>query len=153
MRLTARADYAVRACLELARAGVTTPIDVLAARQDVSAAFLERILAELRRAGVVTSTRGARGGYRLARPADAVTLGDVVRAVDGPLVWVRGERPSELTYPGAAAALVPVWVALRASVREVLDRVTLADVVGDRLPAHVVALTETEHAWRSPAAE
>lgn len=152
MRVSAKADYAVRACAELAASPHGDPVssDVLAGGQDIPVSFLERILGDLRRAGIVASVRGRSGGYRLARPADLVTLAEVIRAVDGPLVTVRDERPPSLTYEGSAAALLDVWVALRTSVRQVLDEVTLADLVGRRLPPQVQALADTDGAWDNP---
>ena len=137
MRVSAKADYAVRACAELAASPHGDPVraDDLAVGQQLPVAFLERILGDLRRGGVVTSVRGRSGGYRLARPADEITLADVIRAVDGPLVTVRDERPTALEYGGSAQALLEVWVALRVSVRDVLDQVTLAGLVSGRAPA------------------
>ncbi|MFE7505190.1 RrF2 family transcriptional regulator [Promicromonospora sp. NPDC057488] len=149
MRISARADYAVRAAAELAAADQDGPVraESLARAQDIPHRFLEGILSDLRRDGLVTSHRGAGGGYRLARPADSITIADVVRAVDGPLVFVRGNRPSDLEFQGAAAPLLHVWVALRANVRAVLETVSLADLVSGSLPDEVRALTEGESAW------
>ncbi|ROS72143.1 Rrf2 family transcriptional regulator [Cellulomonas sp. PhB143] len=152
MRISARADYAIRAAAELAAAegdhAVTA--EALAQAQGIPPKFLESILTSLRREHVVTSRRGKGGGYRLARPAAEVTLAEIVRVVDGPLVFVRGERPSELEYQGAAAGLLPVWVALRANVRAVLEEVTLADVAAGRLPAAVAGLVASDAAWENP---
>ncbi|ADG76316.1 transcriptional regulator, BadM/Rrf2 family [Cellulomonas flavigena DSM 20109] len=152
MRVSAKADYAVRACAELASrpGGESVPSEVLAAGQDIPTSFLERIMGDLRRGGVVTSVRGRSGGYLLARPADEITVADVVRAVDGPLVTVRDVRPPGLTYEGSAAGLLDVWVALRASVRDVLDVVTLKDLVDRDLPAAVRELAAREDAWLNP---
>ncbi|MGN8244299.1 RrF2 family transcriptional regulator [Cellulomonas soli] len=152
MRVSAKADYAVRACAELAAggAGAALSLDALAAGQGLPASFLERILGDLRRAGVVVSARGRGGGYRLARPADQITLADVVRAVDGPLVTVRDARPPSLSYDGSATALLDVWVALRTSVRDVLDAVTLARLVSGDLPPHVHDLVTRADAWDNP---
>ena len=152
MRVSAKADYAVRACAELATSpeGTAVPAEVLAAGQGIPTTFLERILGDLRRAGVVTSVRGRSGGYRLARAAAQVSLADVIRAVDGPLVTVRDERPPALSYDGSAAALLDVWVALRASVRDVLDEVSLADLVAGELPAPVQALVARADSWENP---
>ncbi|WP_084078492.1 Rrf2 family transcriptional regulator [Demequina sp. NBRC 110057] len=152
MRISAKADYAVRAAAELAASpdGAPRTAEDLAATQQVPRKFLEAILTALRGAGLVVSQRGLGGGYRLARPADEVSVADVVRAVDGPLVFVRGERPSELDYQGAAAPLLHVWVALRANVRHVLESVTLADLAGNNLPAEVQNLLAHEAAWESP---
>ena len=157
MRISARADYAVRAALELAAAepGRHLTSDAIATAQGIPHRFLEVILQDLRREGVVASHRGARGGHRLARPPSEVTVADVVRAVDGPLVFVNSERPQDLVYRGPAQSLLPVWVAVRASVRGVLDAVTLADVVRGELPDGVRALVDEPGAWRSspPPAE
>src|SRR3712207_4145623 len=138
VKVTAKAEYAVRAMLEL-----TTTEDGLvkgeriARSQGIPLKFLENILADLRHADVVHAQRGAEGGYRLTREPDAITLGEVIRAVEGPLASVRGEPPERVAYEGAAEHLQEVWIAVRASLRSVLDDVTLADVVAGRLPARV----------------
>jgi len=150
MRTTAKADYAVRAAVELAAAAsddVPMKAEQIADAQGIPLNFLENILAELRRAGIVSSRRGAAGGFQLARPAEDVSLADIIRSVEGPLANVRGLSPDELEYPGAAGPLRDVWVALRASVRSVLEQVTLADVARGELPAHVVGLTQEPDAW------
>ncbi|MET0972980.1 MAG: Rrf2 family transcriptional regulator [Thermoleophilaceae bacterium] len=148
MRVSAKTDYAVRALLELAVAnGGPVKGERLAQAQAIPLKFLENILTDLRHAGIVRAQRGAEGGYWLARAADEVTLGEVIRAVDGPLASVRGEAPEDLAYDGAAENLRTVWVALRASMRSVLDEITLADVVADKLPARVRRLTESPEAW------
>jgi Rrf2 family protein len=148
VRTTAKADYAVRAAIELASAGEgPVKAEQLAVAQGIPLNFLENILAELRRAGIVQSRRGAAGGYALAQPADQVSVADIIRAVEGPLANVRGISPDELEYPGAARQLRDVWVALRASVRSVLEQVTLADIAGGELPPHVVELTQATDAW------
>jgi Rrf2 family protein len=147
MRTTAKADYAVRAAIELV--GATEPVkaDRVAEAQAIPINFLENILAELKRAGIVDSRRGAAGGYLLARPAEEISLADVIRAVEGPLANVRGLSPDALEYTGSAEKLRDVWVALRASVRAVLEQVTLADVARGDLPPHVVELTQADDAW------
>ena len=152
MRVSAKADYAVRACAELAISPQGEPIavDTLAAGQGLPTSFLERILGDLRRGGVVLSVRGRSGGYRLARPAAEITLADVMRAVEGPLVTVRDERPPSLTYEGSAAALLDVWVALRVSVRDVLDEVTIEQLAQGDLPAAVTAMLQRADAWENP---
>jgi Rrf2 family protein len=109
--------------------------EVVSAAQDIPLPFLERILSELRHNGLVVSKRGAEGGYRLAKPAEKITLADVIRAVEGPLATVRGEQPEDVSYDGAAAGLSEVWVALRGNVRAVLENVSLADVIAGELPA------------------
>jgi Rrf2 family protein len=149
MRISAKTDYALRAAIELAAAPAGAPLKAerIAGAQEVPLRFLENILSELRHAGVVESRRGAEGGYLLARPAAEVALADVVRAVDGPLANVGGRRPDALEYGGSATALRDVWVAVRAGLREVLERTTLADVAAGELPAEVAALIEPEDAW------
>ena len=148
MRISARADYAVRAAVELAAAGEgPTKGEVIAKAQAIPLKFLENILTDLRHAGIVRSQRGADGGYWLARPAAAVTVADVIRAVDGPLASVRGGRPEDVAYEGAAEPLAQVWIAVRASLRSVVERVTLADVATGRLPAPITKLAEDPEAW------
>ncbi len=151
MRVTAKADYAVRAAVELAASDSDVPrkVDEVAQAQGIPLSFLENILTQLRSAGIVRSQRGPEGGYWLAQPADEVTLADVIRAVEGPLVGVRGQRPEEVSYSGSAETLSQVWVALRANLRKVLERVTLADVAAGKLPKDVVALTHEEDAWHA----
>ncbi len=148
MRLSARVDYALRAAAELAVAaeGPVTS-EQLARSQDIPPKFLEHILNQLRRAGLVRSQRGPVGGYWLGRAADEITLADIIRAVDGPLLGVRGERPERVGYTGAARPLQEVWIALRASERSILESVSLADVASGTLPPAVQALTEDERAW------
>ena len=150
MRISAKADYAVRAVLELAAVppGASLSAREIAAAQEIPQNFLENILTELRRAGIVRSRRGADGGYQLARPAADVTVADVLRAVEGPLAAVQGVRPDQLEYPHAAERLPEVWVALRSSLRDVLEHVTLADIARGRLPAAVRERTRAKDAWR-----
>ena len=148
MRLSARVDYALRATVELAAsADVLVTAEHLAESQGMPARFLETILLDLRRVGLVRSQRGPEGGYRLARPAAEISLADVIRAIDGPLAHVRGQRPEQLVYPGSAAPLRQVWVAVRASEREILEAVSLADVATGQLPACVQRLAEDPRAW------
>jgi Rrf2 family protein len=149
MRTTAKADYAVRAAVELAAAASGEPVkaEQIAEAQSIPLNFLENILAELRRAGIVESRRGAAGGYLLARPPEEVSIADVIRAVEGPLANVRGMSPDLLEYEGSAEKLRDVWVALRSSVRSVLEQVTLADVAKGELPPHVAELTQAADAW------
>jgi Rrf2 family protein len=151
MRVTAKADYAVRAVVELAESSAEAPrkVDDVAKAQGIPLSFLENILTQLRSAGIVRSQRGPEGGYWLAHPAKEVTLADVIRAVEGPLVGVRGQRPEEVAYAGSAESLQQVWVALRANLRRVLERVTVADVASGKLPKDVIALTKAEDAWQT----
>jgi len=124
-------------------------VDTLARAQNLPRKFLEAIAADLRVAGLVRSTRGARGGYALARAADGIAVGDVFRAVDGPLAEVRGLRPHETSYEGVAEHLPTVWVAVRGALREVLDGTSLADVLSGELPATVRAKADAPDAWRN----
>jgi Rrf2 family protein len=148
VRVSAKADYAVRAVLELAGAD-DPPVkgERIAQAQEIPLKFLENILIDLRHAGIVGAQRGAVGGYWLAREPDEVTLGEVIRAVDGPLASVRGQAPEDVTYEGAAENLKTVWIAVRASLRSVVDEVTLADVAVGRLPSRLRRLTESPDAW------
>jgi Rrf2 family protein len=149
VRVSAKADYAIRAAVELAACGDGTPLkgDRIAQAQSIPPNFLENILADLRNAGIVSSRRGAEGGYWLARPAAEVTLADVIRAVDGPLANVRGVRSEQVSYDGSAERLREVWVAVRASLRHVLEGVTLADVASGELPPAVAELAADPDAW------
>jgi Rrf2 family protein len=149
VRVSAKTDYALRAALELAAAPDEKPVkgERIATAQAIPLRFLENILMQLRHAGLVESRRGADGGYRLARPASEVTLADVIRAIDGPLAGVGGVRPESLGFEGVAEPMRDVWIAVRASLRGVLERVTLADVVGGELPPHIRELVADEDAW------
>jgi Rrf2 family protein len=148
MRLSARADYALRAAIELATAGGNhVTAEQLARAQKIPGKFLEAILTQLRRAGLVRSQRGPEGGFWLARPAEDISLADIIRAIDGQLVGVRGERPENIGYIGAAEPLQSVWIALRANERAILEEVTLAHIVTGQLPDRVVELTDDPRAW------
>ncbi|HWB37813.1 MAG TPA: Rrf2 family transcriptional regulator [Rugosimonospora sp.] len=151
MRLSARVDYALRAAAELAaaadEASAKVTAEQLAERQGIPPKFLESILLQLRRGGIVTAQRGPEGGYRLARPAPEISLAEIIRVIDGPLANVRGQRPEHVDYHGAAESLQEVWIALRASEREILDMVTLADVAGKQLPKRVRDLANDPNAW------
>jgi Rrf2 family protein len=149
MRITAKADYAVRAAVELTPATEDAPrkADSVATAQGIPLSFLENILNQLKNAGIVRSQRGPEGGWWLARPADEISLADVIRAVEGPLASIRGDRPESVTYPGLAAPMQQVWIALRANLRGVLERVTLADVANGKLPDEIVELAEDREAW------
>lgn len=144
MRISARVDYAVRAMCELAAHDAATPLkaETIAEAQSISLSFLENILVELKRAGLVRASRGRDGGYRVTRPATTIAIADIIRAVEGPLADVRGVRPEGLTFSGPATALRDVWLANRVSVRRVLERVTIADVVAGTLPDDVRALLD-----------
>jgi len=149
MRISAKADYAVRAAIELAAAPDREPIPAerIANTQGIPLNFLENILSELRTAGVVRSRRGAAGGYRLAKDGRQITIADVIRAVEGPLASVRGARPEEAEYPGAASQLPRVWIAVRKNLRSVVEHVTIADVADSRLPSSISQLADDPEAW------
>jgi Rrf2 family protein len=132
---------------ELAAAAAPRTVDQLAAAQHIPSKYLENILGELRRGGLLRSQRGPDGGHRLARPTSEISIADVIRALDGELANVRGNRPEELAYIGAAAPLQEVWIALRASERIILEGVTLAHVVSGDMPETVVALVANPAAW------
>jgi Rrf2 family protein len=153
VRVSAKVDYALRASVELAvaQAGeeAVRPIkaEALARAQEIPLKFLENILQGLRQAGLVESRRGPEGGHLLARPAAEISIADVIRAIDGPLAGVGGRRPEDLQFGGSAVPLREVWIAVRASLRGVLEGVTLADVAAGELPEHVTALTADPSAW------
>jgi Rrf2 family protein len=151
MRVTARADYAVRAAIELVGSSADAPrkADSVAVAQGIPLSFLENILNQLKSAGVVRSQRGPDGGWWLQRGPEELTLADVIRAVEGPLASVRGERPENLAYDGSAESLQQVWIALRANIRAVLEHVTLADVANGQLPRTIVTLAREPAAWTS----
>ncbi|MGY0230819.1 RrF2 family transcriptional regulator [Longispora urticae] len=148
MRLSARVDYALRACAELAASGEKlVTAEKLARAQDIPPKFLESILVQLRRGGIVNAQRGPEGGYWLARPAAEIHLAEVIRVIDGPLSNVRGHRPEDLGYTGTARALQEVWIALRAAERQILEEVTVADVATGKLPERITALAADPAAW------
>lgn len=150
MRISAKSDYAVRAMAELAarQDDGAVKAEQIADAQDIPLNFLLGILRELRNAHLVRSVRGREGGYLLSRPAEQIALADVIRAVDGPLANVRDLSLSQLSYPGAAQALRDVWMAVRGSLREVLENVTVADLAANRLPRHVRQLAERHQSER-----
>jgi Rrf2 family protein len=148
MEISAKVDYAIRALLTLAeRSPELTTIDIVIGEQNLPRKFAEAILSDLRRAGIVRSQRGAHGGYALARPAEEITLGAVFRGVDGRLAEVRGLRPDQTSYTGVAQHLPDVWVAVRASLRWVLDETTIAQVLSGTLPPHVRRMVAQPDAW------
>jgi Rrf2 family protein len=150
MRVSAKADYALRATIELAASG-DGPVkgERIAQAQEIPLKFLENILGDLRHAGIVRSQRGAEGGYWLARPAEEITVADVVRAVEGPIANVRGLGPEAVVYAGSAERLRDVWIAVRANLRAVLEHVTLADVAQGELPEEIGALVIDQDAWQA----
>jgi len=149
MRISAKADYAVRAAVELAGAQDEKPVKAerVATAQEIPLNFLENILGEMRHAGIVRSHRGAEGGFRLAKPADQISIADIIRAVEGPLASVRGGPPEETEYPGTSEALPRVGMAVRAALRGVVENVTVADVAAGKLPADVEELPRDPEAW------
>ncbi|MEV0806743.1 Rrf2 family transcriptional regulator [Micromonospora sp. NPDC050200] len=155
MRLSARVDYALRAAAELASvadgasAGRSRPVtaEQIARAQEIPPKFLESILLQLRRGGIVHAQRGPEGGYWLARPAAEISLAEVIRVIDGPLAHVRGQRPEELGYHGPARSLQEVWIALRASEREILEQVSIGDVAAGALPDRITELAADPRAW------
>jgi Rrf2 family protein len=149
MRVSAKSDYALRALIEVSVRGDEGPVSAeeIGRAQDIPHGFLQAILADLRRAGIVVSQRGQSGGWRLARDAADVTVADVIRAVDGPLVSVYGLRPEAVTYNDRADVLQHVWIAARSSLRDVFEKVTIAALAAQRLPREVTARTTKEDAW------
>lgn len=148
MHITAKADYAVRTLVELAAAGgVPGKAEALAGAQNIPHKFLESVLSDLRRADLVRSRRGPDGGYWLARSPTEISVADIVRAVEGPLASVRGQRPEDVEYPGPAKPLQLVWLAVRANMRAVLEEVSLADIVDDDMPPFVSELIADPAAW------
>lgn len=149
MRVSAKSDYALRALIEIAGRtdGATVTAEELGRLQDIPHGFLQAILADLRRAGVVMSVRGQSGGWRLARDASDVTVADIIRAVDGPLVSVYGLRPEAVKYNDSATVLQLVWIAARANLREVFEQVTVSMLASGSLPKDVASLTKSEDAW------
>ena len=148
--MSAKSDYALRALIEIAgRTGHgAVSAEEIGKLQNIPHGFLQAILADLRRAGVVVSQRGQSGGWRLARPAREVTIADVIRAVDGPLVSVYGLRPESVSYNESALVLQHVWIAARSSLRDVFERVSIQDLADGQLPGAVAAMTRDEDAWR-----
>jgi Rrf2 family protein len=151
MRVSAKVDYALRAVIELAVIGGDAPVkgERIAQAQEIPLKFLENILGDLRHAGVVRSQRGVDGGYWLARPADEITVADVVRGVEGPIANVRGMGPEQVEYAGSAERLRDVWIAMRANLRAVLEQVTIADLASGELPLSVEELASNPDAWLS----
>ena len=148
MEISAKSDYAVRALLELAsKAPNLVKIDVVVGDQQLPRKFVEAILGDLRRAGIVRSMRGADGGYALARPASEISIGSVIRAVDGPLAEVRGLRPDEMNYTGLAEHLPGLWIAVRAALRKVLDETSLQQLLTGKMPTHVRKMIEDPSSW------
>jgi Rrf2 family protein len=151
MRITAKSDYALRALIEIARRvdGAPVSAEELGRLQDIPHGFLQAILADLRRSGVLIAQRGQSGGWRLNKDPDDVSVADVIRAVDGPLVSVYGLRPEAVHYNEAAAVLQHVWIASRHSLRDVLETVSVRQLAEGKLPKSVSSRTSDEDAWQS----
>lgn len=149
MRVSAKSDYALRALIEMATRTDGKPVSAeeLGKSQEIPHGFLQAILADLRRSGIVLSQRGQSGGWRLAREADAVSVADVIRAVDGPLVSVYGLRPESVSYNERAAVLQPVWIAARTALRDVFENVSIAQLAAGELPPEVTSRSEDDEAW------
>jgi len=153
VHVSAKVDYGMRALLELAAKYGQDPTalvkgEYIAESQGIPVKFLEGILRQLRQSGIVASQRGAQGGYRLDRRPSEVTIAEVIRALDGPLAAVRGQRPEDLDYTGTSTHLREVWIALRASMRHVLETITLADVVDNTMPGEVSSMLSEPGAWQ-----
>ena len=149
MQIAAKVEYGVRAMLVLATADRPLTTDEIAKAQDLPSRFLGAIMTDLRRAELVASQRGVSGGYRLARPSGQILLAEIMRALDGPLAGVRGDRPEQVTYLNAATHLQDVWIAARAALRQVLDHVTLEQIASGELPSAVTDLTADPQSWIS----
>jgi Rrf2 family protein len=150
MRVSAKSDYALRALIEIASRAEDGPIsaEALGKAQDIPHGFLQAILADLRRAGVVLSQRGQSGGWRFARDPDTVSVADVIRAVDGPLVSVYGLRPESVEYDESSEVLQRVWIAARSALRDVFEQVSIRQLADGALPEGVMALTVDDDAWQ-----
>lgn len=150
MRVSAKTDYALRALIEIAGRSDAKPVSAeeLGKAQEIPHGFLQAILADLRRSGIVMSQRGQAGGWRMARDAAEVTVADVIRAVDGPLVSVYGLRPEAVRYTGSAEVLQHVWIAARSSLRDVFEAVTIEALATGSLPEDVEARTRDVDAWQ-----
>ena len=150
MRVTAKSDYALRALIEIARRTDGAPVSAeeIGRLQDIPHGFLQAILADLRRAGVLVAQRGQSGGWRMSKDPEQVTVADVIRAVDGPLVSIYGLRPEAVEYNDSAAVLQHVWIASRHALRDVLEKVTVRQLADGRLPRSVSSRTSDQDAWQ-----
>ncbi|MFT3873221.1 MAG: Rrf2 family transcriptional regulator [Nocardioides sp.] len=150
MRVSTKSDYALRALIEMAAQADSAPVSAeeLGRRQEIPHGFLQAILADLRRASIVLSQRGQSGGWRLARDPAEVSVADVIRAVDGPLVSVYGLRPESVSYNDSAQVLQLVWIAARSSLREVFEEVSIANLASGQLPPSVAERTADDDAWQ-----
>ena len=128
--------------------GKAVSAEELGKQQEIPHGFLQAILADLRRAGIVMSQRGQSGGWRMGRPAEDVSVADVIRAVDGPLVSVYGLRPEAVEYNETASVLQHVWIAARRSLRDVFEQVSIQQLADAKLPKAVTSRTGDEDAWQ-----
>lgn len=151
VRVSAKSDYALRALAEIVRRGDDRAVSAeeIGRIQEIPHGFLQAILADLRKVGIVTAQRGQSGGWRLAMPASKISVADVIRAVDGPLLSVAGLRPEAVAYNEGSETVQHVWVAARAALRQVFEGVTLAHLADGRLPRAVAKLTADDAAWIS----
>ncbi|MGH9059233.1 MAG: RrF2 family transcriptional regulator [Acidimicrobiales bacterium] len=147
MYVSARSDYALRALVKLAAEGRPMTADELARSQDLPVKYLEAILLDLRRAGMVATRRGPSAGYRFLRAPEEITPADVMRVLEGPLAEVRGLRPEATNYTETTASLQHLWIGLRASLRGVLEGVTIAQLASGRLPRPLMKLVADPDAW------
>ena len=147
VRVSTKSDYALRALIEITRRDDVVSAEQVGASQDIPHGFLQSILADLRRAGLVASQRGQSGGWRMATDPADISVADVIRAVDGPLLSVYGVRPESVSYNESAKVLQTVWVAARHSLRSVFETVTIAALASGSLPDDVVARTVDDDAW------
>ena len=150
MRVSAKSDYALRALIAMAARDDAKAVSAeeLGRQQEIPHGFLQAILADLRRAGIVMSQRGQSGGWRMARDAADVSVADVIRAVDGPLVSVYGLRPEAVSYNESAEVLQHVWIAARRALREVFEDVSIRQLADGKLPDAVTSRTADEDAWQ-----
>ena len=150
MRVSAKSDYALRALIELASRKDGSPVSAeeLGRLQEIPHGFLQAILADLRKSGIVISQRGQSGGWRMGRDPETVSVADMIRAVDGPLVSVYGLRPEAVNYNGSAEVLQHVWIAARRSLRDVFEQVSIQQLADGKLPKAVTSRTADEDAWQ-----
>lgn len=152
MRVSAKSDYALRALIEIASRGgdaAAVSAEELGRSQEIPHGFLQAILADLRRAGIVISQRGQSGGWRMGRDPATISVADVIRAVDGPLVSVYGLRPESVSYNETAEVLQHVWIAARRSLRDVFEATSIEQLAQGKLPKAVTSRTADEDAWQS----
>jgi len=151
MKISARVDYGLQAILEIAASDKRKKrmkADEISEKHDIPMKFLESILSDLKKADLIIGHRGNSGGYNLSRSADEIAIADVVRAIDGPLASVRGMAPEKASYKGEISGLTKVWIATRVALREVLEEMTLADILDDDFPNPIAKKLSNKEAWR-----